>query len=712
MSKPLQDNFIRVGDIISLKYFKHQAFLSSEGIIVEDVGVSPSLKFFDDNIFQIYVQRQYSATNELEEFSKAGHDPDDPAARNHVEALIKGKENEAVLNRSVMKNKTGNILCFGDTIQLLHVKSGKYLTVRPKDLARDERENMKIVLNADGNVMSWLKVLPRFKINREGEPITNNSDVFLKVSERSNEYVHCAERPPPKFKLREVNSSLELPTPWKISLFTRAEDPKYLLTGQLVYIRDPESLCVLSPLPREIVVERDGTDHRHPHAPGTSGTFRSDASLISNDVTYDGGSAAGYEQSSLASGEEARSDDESVTSLDEFINEFGDIVLKPMDEDNIDTDGIFMMESKLIAKGGRVKFRADRVRFRHFNTGKYLVVKNHAEVPDTFILGLENEPSDFSALFGVSQLNSSEELLLNSKAVTMKHGFGVYLERGRFNDRHKVFSSMLTRNKTKAVSVVINRYTQKEKYTLSKIIEKTPAESVIDVYFGQAVTQLVTWFVKSTVIPRSSRSEAKSIWPRIDATDRSLFSVVAQRTILFVRGYPLTMNVGSPELDTFKVDQYVVTRRQNMFREQGLLQELMVLLNLLGPISDWVIADASTNRLPKGGLVDLARETLSECMNLLYDIIKKNLLNQLYIADHLLVILAHASTDRMAAKVAQELLSSNRELQETKIGHEEITVFADKMREVPMNSMYLQLLQTCCSCMVRKAYLLCFQTLF
>jgi hypothetical protein len=149
-----------------------------------------------------------------------------------------------------------------------------------------------------------------------------------------------------------------------------------------------------------------------------------------------------------------------------------------------------------------------------------------------------------------------------------------------------------------------------------------------------------------------------------------------------------------------------------MFREQGLLQELMVLLNLLGPISDWVIADASTNRLPKGGLVDLARETLSECMNLLYDIIKKNLLNQLYIADHLLVILAHASTDRMAAKVAQELLSSNRELQETKIGHEEITVFADKMREVPMNSMYLQLLQTCCSCMVRKAYLLCFQTLF
>ena len=47
----------------------------------------------------------------------------------------------------------------------------------------------------------------------------------------------------------------------------------------------------------------------------------------------------------------------------------------------------------------------------------------------------------------------------------------------------------------------------------------------------------------------------------------------------------------------------------------------------------------------------------------------------------------------MAAKVANELLSSNRELQEKKIGINEITIFAEKMREVPMNSMYLQLLK-------------------
>eukprot|EP01034_Spumella_vulgaris_P036426 gene36426-44929_t len=99
-----------------------------------------------------------------------------------------------------MKNKTGNVVCFGDTIQLLHLKSKKYVTVRPNDLARDERENMKVTLSTDGSVYSWIKIMPKFKINREGEPVTNNVEVLLKVSERSAEYIHCADRPPSRGK--------------------------------------------------------------------------------------------------------------------------------------------------------------------------------------------------------------------------------------------------------------------------------------------------------------------------------------------------------------------------------------------------------------------------------------------------------------------------------------------------------------------------------
>ena len=140
--QPVKDNFIRVGDIVTLKFLKHASYLSAEGILVEDVFVSSALKCFEEHQFQIYVQRQYSATNELDEFLNKipvdATEVSDPGLRNHMEALVKGKENETTLNKAVMKNKTGNILSFGDTIQLLHVKSNKFITVRPNDLARDE----------------------------------------------------------------------------------------------------------------------------------------------------------------------------------------------------------------------------------------------------------------------------------------------------------------------------------------------------------------------------------------------------------------------------------------------------------------------------------------------------------------------------------------------------------------------------------------------
>ena len=142
-----------------------------------------------------------------------------------------------------------------------------------------------------------------------------------------------------------------------------------------------------------------------------------------------------------------------------------------------------------------------------------------------------------------------------------------------------------------------------------------------------------------------------------------------------------------------------------MLRQQGLVEVLIDMLRLLIPISDWLVADSShvasnkPNRV--GGFMEVGKRVLNDCLNLLFDLIRNNLQNQFYIADHLLVVLAHISTDKTAAKVAQELLSSNRELQDNNIGVKEITAFADKMREIPMSAMYLQLLQTCCSCLVR-----------
>lgn len=729
----LRDNFIRIGDIVTLKFLKLQAYLSAEGILVEDLCVSTSLKPFEDHQFQIYVQRQYSATNELEDFmGKFDKDQadftenQDQGTRNHFEALLKGKENESTLNRTVMKNKTGNIIMFGDTIQLLHVKSGKFITVRPSDLARDERENMKANLSSDGSVMSWLKILPRYKINREGEQITNNAEILLRVLERSNEFLHCAERPPPRGKRIEVNSSLESPTPWKISTFQRTEeqqDKSLLLTGQLVYIRDPESQCALAPLAKPLTIHVNKTRGNSSIAISQSGEmplFQSAWSsakfrLVGEDSAK---SFTGSldDNAPSASGDHEESDAGSLASIDEFIEENGEVVFKPFQESVEDSDAIWVMESRTIAKGGTMHFRTDKVHFRHFNSGKYLTLRPKDEcIPDMLLPCLEENPSEKGTLFQINQLHSNDENLINARAVQVKHAsFGMYFERGDYHDSQRVYSCVPTRVKAKSVSIILNRYEQVEAKVFSQAARASALpEHILDIHFGNAVMQQINRFVRTARFP-THHTEIPSLWPKFEAADRALFAAIILKATFFVRGYPISAFNDVTQLTRQRPDKSIVQQRQDMFRAQGLLQAMVTMLSVLDQLAE-VIANNNDSRSSmslKPAVVDACKETLGQCLNMIFDLIKNNLKNQLYIADHLLVILAHVSIDKTAANVARELLSSNRELQETRIGHKEISIFADEMKKVQMNSMYLQLLQTCCSCMVRFPSIVVLSVLF
>lgn len=728
----VKDNIIRIGDVISLKFPKRHAYLSAEGILVEDVFLNPSSYGFEEHLFQIYVQRQYSATNELGDFLheypdiERGKLPMDAATSSHYEALVRGKENESNLNRSVMQSKTGNVVYFGDTIQLFHVKSKKYVTALD-DLARDERENMKVGLSNDGSVFSWLKVMPRYKINREGEPVINGTEVLLKFSERNNEFLHCADRPPPRGKFTEVNSSLESPTGWKLGVFHKASDlanQTLLLTGQLVYLRDPESLSMLSPLPLPISLQTpkvhlqspnnlmSPTDHvlESPWNASSKVTtsFRSGPKSVSSGQVSRSDDVPG---SSPVADDEEDADDVSISSFQEFVQEFGGIVLKPGNEDQIDFDAIWMLESKSLIKGGPIYHKADRVLLRHFNTGKYLGLEQKADGSDNFTLCLDNEPHEKRSHFMISELHSAQDTLRAGKAIQIVHAYyGILLQRGDYQDSQKAYACLSTRSKSKAVSMILNRYVQKD--NVKSNLSVASQEETLDVSFGRAVMHHLTKFVKQIVLPSSINSDATTIWPKIDPADLSLFPLLMTRATIFVQGYPIRLKLtGADGGNTvFKASKHTISRRQDMFRELGLIEAIMVIVQKLQPISDILNSGASptggtynnnnSKMSAKGTFVEVGKNALSECLSLLYELIRGNIANQLYIADHLLVILAHVSTDKMAAKVAQELLSDNRELQETKIGRKEITIFSQKMREVHMNAMYLQLLKTCCSCLV------------
>jgi hypothetical protein len=57
---------LKIGDVIHIKNLAMDSILFAEGILQEDVSVNNALSSFEDALFCIHLQRQYSAALELE----------------------------------------------------------------------------------------------------------------------------------------------------------------------------------------------------------------------------------------------------------------------------------------------------------------------------------------------------------------------------------------------------------------------------------------------------------------------------------------------------------------------------------------------------------------------------------------------------------------------------------------------------------------------
>jgi len=751
-SRSCHDNFLRIGDIVTLKFLKYSGYLSSEGILVNDLGVSSSTVSFVDHLFQVCIQLQYSASNGFEEFINS-YEGDlsnikDKELKKHYLALMRGKENEIRMNENFMRQKCGTVVKFGETIQLRQIKSSKYLTVINGELARDERENLCVALTQDGSTDSWLQLMPRFKINKEGDKIANGSEVLLRVAERLGEYIHCADKGPPPRRLREINSSTDAQTPWRLTIFTSVNDQMHrnlidsapkelkdkdvLVGGDLVIIRDPETHTVLMPFSDTILgsANPDAAGAADDVSVGSVPSIQSlqsfrDVNILSR-KTHIVDDYEEVEDEETLEEDEDMADNESVNSDREYAQEHGELVLRPMEDDKIDSNAIWVVESKTIVKGGPFVSKTESVHLRHLNSGKYLFRSENAGCYDRCkIISFTDRQSDAKTLFSFHEIAPARSgLLASGKVVQIRNGH-YYMERDSYNDRQRIYSCFGSRNQTKAISFSITRYfppLDLEANKMSMPDDKAKAASgpvdyrifdgglratPYDVYIGTATKVYLNQFLAMTVLPTPKQMNAEqTVWPGSEPADRSLFSQIIEKLILFIQGYPIGLSKSM--LSSFVVDKKVQERRQKLFREQGIITLLLEMLTKLKPLTK--IAAANNPMAPQSiksslhltagtsPLYLMGKSIVVECLKLLLELIRNSAVNQMFIAPHMLIILSHLILDPLAGTVTKEMLSSNRELQETMIKFKEISIFAEQLRQQEMNSMCLQLLHACCSC--------------
>ena len=180
-------------------------------------------------------------------------DPDDKVA---IERFRQEAHSEEVANAYEVERCLGQPVYYGQAVQLCHIKSGKVLTIRSKEVAHVESHCQRVCLAELCGIDAWWSIEPRYRAMGIGEPVRYNDSISILSGKVTGAMLHVAKQPTSDAALdrdpceyHEVNChNVDVKTTWKFRPYTPFEPSlhKHIMGGDIVQLLHVELNALLA----------------------------------------------------------------------------------------------------------------------------------------------------------------------------------------------------------------------------------------------------------------------------------------------------------------------------------------------------------------------------------------------------------------------------------------------------------------------------------